>query len=126
MYGDPSAVKILKLFRFYLPRGSEEYQKELTETYGVPQHLVIELLSRHSKCRERLVQVELKIYYSLISSINRSMNNKVSKDWSTLMTWQNCITYVDRLERLLQVRSPRAKKFRLQVATWKARLRDKK
>ena len=127
-YGEnPAAPKELGQFRLKtFPPG--EHREVLHGEFGIPCRLVSELYSTHDKCRRQLARVELKIYYSLIPRIKRRMKEisvprrSVSDE---LMSWQNFVRHMDKLEKLLHVRSPRAGKLRQHIENWKETKKDR-
>lgn len=122
MFNDPNATTILKTFRLMTPASDEKHRKVLTEQFGISDSLTSELYAAHDKCRRQLARVELKIYYSLISRMERKMRaipvERRRYQSTELMSWQNYIRYVEKLEQLLQVRSPRTEKFLHAKEAW--------
>ena len=124
MYGcseNPAAPKALSQFRLKtIPAG--EHREVLHGEFGVPSRLVTKLYATHDKCRRQLARVELKIYYSLIPRTKRRMREIFGQRQSVtdeLMSWQNFVRHMDKLEKLLKVKSPRAEKLRQHIEKWK-------
>ena len=61
--------------------------------------------------------------WSLATAPKITVDTPKPWEWDELMSLQNYITYVDKLEQLLQIRSPRAEKFRRDVENLKAKSR---
>lgn len=120
---DQTASDLLKHFRLVAPVPYAEHRETLHEEFGISADLVSRLYDAHDACRRKLARVELKIYYSLISDLERKMRevpaDRRRYESSALISWQNFINYVNNLEQLLNVRYPRAEKLRQQVEKWK-------
>jgi hypothetical protein len=113
---------ILRSFRLVSPAPDENLRELLIEEGGIPWHLMSELYTTHDKCRRQLARVELKIYYSRIPAVRSRMKELLPERFyssAELMGWGNFVRYIDKLENLLKVRSPRAAKLRKELDEWR-------
>jgi hypothetical protein len=116
MYDNPDAPDILKQFRLKCINPQQAYREILLDQFGVPHGLVTELYRTHANCRLRLARVELKVCYQIFRVTKQRFSDELDRygDYNTslLMSLQNQIHHIGKLEEVLGVPKTRAQRLR--------------